>query len=241
MTNSLDLLQRWETKVIHLNITNTPPEPPPAQLGVQNQPFSANYLKEEFPGHYNTNSPVDAQQSQHPAFQLQGFINGLGQDGWEFVGVFPIGQLMMMFFRRPSLVANTPLRHIIERLEALEASLTQSTKRPDTQYENPNIENSITKHDIGTKKSSNPRILSQLECNNLSPAPALPTSHAAEALGLRAAGGLSTYGSRYGFPVGLVKLVGNGMAAVYLGTQKRPSGGKSIRLWMVLPQSALPN
>jgi hypothetical protein len=59
-------------------------------------------------------------------------------------------------------------------------------------------------------------------------------------MGLRSAGGLLTFGARHGFPPGLVKLVSNGMAAVYLGTEKRQRGGRSIRLWKVLPQSALP-
>ena len=39
------------------------------------------------------------------ATQLQLHMNKLGQDGWEFVGVFPVGQLVMMFFRRPVLEA----------------------------------------------------------------------------------------------------------------------------------------
>jgi hypothetical protein len=235
--------QRWETRVIHLNIANTPPGPPaPAPAPQQEEPptsqrplFSETYLKQEFPDHYSPPQQPGSDQSQHPAVQLQGFINGLGQEGWEFVGVFPIGQLVMMFFRRPLPVEAQPepavesaassqqdvLQQILQRLEALEGA-------------------SAPRRTITTSSQAPARVLNPIEQDQLPPAPSLPTQHAATAMGLRSAGGLLTFGARHGFPPGLVKLVSNGMAAVYLGTEKRQRGGRSIRLWKVLPQSALP-
>jgi hypothetical protein len=235
--------QRWETRVIHLNIANTPPGPPaPAPAPQQEEPptsqrplFSETYLKQEFPDHYSPPQQPGSDQSQHPAVQLQGFINGLGQEGWEFVGVFPIGQLVMMFFRRPLPVEAQPepavesaassqqdvLQQILQRLEALEGA-------------------SAPRRTITTSSKTPARVLNPIEQDQLPPAPSLPTQHAATAMGLRSAGGLLTFGARHGFPPGLVKLVSNGMAAVYLGTEKRQRGGRSIRLWKVLPQSALP-
>ncbi len=233
--------QRWETRVIHLNIANTPPGPP-APAPQQEEPptsqrplFSETYLKQEFPDHYSPPQQPGSDQSQHPAVQLQGFINGLGQEGWEFVGVFPIGQLVMMFFRRPLPVEAQPepavesaassqqdvLQQILQRLEALEGA-------------------SAPRRTITTSSQAPARVLNPIEQDQLPPAPSLPTQHAATAMGLRSAGGLLTFGARHGFPPGLVKLVSNGMAAVYLGTEKRQRGGRSIRLWKVLPQSALP-
>jgi hypothetical protein len=114
MTTTTGAHQRWETRVIHLNIDSTPPappvqgpqqSPPPQQVPppAQNPLFSESYLKQEFPDHYTGAAKPGAEQSQHPAAQLQGFINGFGQEGWEFIGIFPVGQLVMMFFRRPQL------------------------------------------------------------------------------------------------------------------------------------------
>jgi len=64
--------------------------------------FSENFLKKEFPQFYEK-PPTEgsAAQAQHPAYQLQTFINGHGAQGWELIGVFPVGNLTMMFFRRP--------------------------------------------------------------------------------------------------------------------------------------------
>ena len=171
--------------------------------------------------------------------QLQGFINGLGQEGWEFVGVFPIGQLVMMFFRRPFLTESgqqppkdvvTPLStsqavglgQILQRLEALERAAGSK------------------QHPRMMPPRSTARILTAKQLQLLPQAALLSTQDAATALGLRSAGGLLTYGSRHGYPEGLVKVASSGLAAVYLGTEKRQRGGSSIRLWKVIPQSALP-
>jgi hypothetical protein len=64
--------------------------------------FSENFLKKEFPQFYEK-PPTEgsAAQAQHPAHQLQTFLNGHGAQGWELIGVFPVGNLTMMFFRRP--------------------------------------------------------------------------------------------------------------------------------------------
>ncbi len=269
MTSSFSPSQRWETRVIHLNIANDPPAAPaqgpqPAPSSAQNPLFSASYLKQEFPDHYAGAQQPAGEQSQHPAVQLQGFINGLGQEGWEFVGVFPIGQLVMMFFRRsfpqgptpaapqvPDPPAESPLpalepllQQILQRLEALEGAALlqqqgQSAQSPRPALRRSNPPSRQPAPPMGARRAE-VRVLNQVQRQHLPPEPALPTLHAATALGLRSPGGLLTYGARHGFPPGLVKLVNNGMAAVYLGTEKRQGGGKSIRLWKVLPQSALP-
>lgn len=243
--------QRWETRVIHLNITNTPAAQPhqnPQQTNEQasnpKPPFSEHYLKQEFPDHYSAQQPTGSDSSQHPAVQLQGFINGLGQEGWEFVGVFPVGQLVMMFFRRPlpatpppsptSLTAEPSpsqqdlLQQILERLEALERGY--ATKSRIEHSERLSAETSSPKA----------RILTASELKQLPQEPGLPTQHAATALGLRSPSGLLNFGARHNFCPGLVKLVNNGMAAVYIGSEKPLRGGRPIRLWKVLHQTALP-
>lgn len=244
--------QRWETRVIHLNIAPPTPAALPTQGAAlaeptpsQNPLFSESYLKQEFPDHYSPPPQADNGPAQHPAVQLQGFINGLGQEGWEFVGVFPIGQLVMMFFRRPvppevsnphpgeqrPVASNEPstvnhnavLAQILRRLDALERTSATTSEQPSRFI-----------------RRAAARILNPVECEQLPLSPTLSTQDAARALGLRSAGGLLSYGSRHGYPTGLVKLVSSGMAAVYLGTEKRQRGGSSIRLWKVIPQSALP-
>lgn len=273
-------IQRWESRVIHLNVNPTPPgqsrqkpsaegrgEQPVAEQTQQQQPpqaqsqkpiFSESYLKHEFPDHYpQASAPDKPQAPQHPATQLQNFINKFGQDGWEFMGINTIGQLVLMFFRRPlpadsahtmlpsAAVSTQPasiqpatvqpatapapatsrnqeaiLEQILQRLEALEAN------RPEAS---------------GTAATLNSaEVLSPERQAQLPDTPRLTTAGAAEALGLRSAGGLLSYGARYNYPIGLVKRTNSGMVAVYLGTEQRPSGGKPIRLWKVLPVSALP-
>ena len=241
--------QRWETRVIHLNIANPPttqpqqaPQQPNEQAANPRPPFSEQYLKQEFPDHYSPQQPTGSDQSQHPAIQLQGFINGLGQEGWEFIGVFPVGQLVMMFFRRPlpAQPASTDepaptttqqqdlLQQILQRLDALEGGAAKTSQV--THSETISAETNQIK----------PRILTAFELQQLPLEPSLSTQNAAKTLGLRSASGLLNYGSRHGFYPGLVKLVNNGMAAVYIGSEKPLRGGRAIRLWKVLHQTGLP-
>ena len=253
-------IQRWENRVIHLNIAPpaagppvAPSQPTPEPSSSQRQLFSETYLKQEFPDHYTPQQQPDAGQNQHPAVQLQGFINGLGQEGWEFVGVFPIGQLVMMFFRRPLPMGPTPtstgtttestsaseppqplLQQILQRLEALEAaSLAAQSPTPAlAQAPTPASDSRVVRQPG--------RILDRHELDQLPSISPCSTQQAAAALGLRSAGGLLSYGARHGFQRGLVKLVNTGSAAVYLGSEASKRGGLPVRLWMVLPQSALP-
>jgi hypothetical protein len=105
----------WEYQVIHINVeAPRPPGPPPpgdgpaaaspaaGESSVSKPMFSENFLKKEFPQFYEK-PPTEgsASQAQHPAHQLQTFLNGHGVQGWELIGVFPVGNLTMMFFRRP--------------------------------------------------------------------------------------------------------------------------------------------
>ena len=105
----------WEYQVIHINVEPPrPPGPPPPADGPAAAPpaagessgskpmFSENFLKKEFPQFYEKPpTQGSAAQAQHPAHQLQTFLNGHGAQGWELIGVFPMGNLTMMFFRRP--------------------------------------------------------------------------------------------------------------------------------------------
>ena len=114
----------WEYQVIHINVE--PPKPlgqPPAGDGpaaapsaagdgLGNKPmFSETFLKKEFPQFYEK-PPTEGSsaQAQHPAHQLQTFLNGHGAQGWELIGVFPVGNLTMMFFRRLKLPEPKPAR-----------------------------------------------------------------------------------------------------------------------------------
>lgn len=266
-------VQRWESRVIHLNVNPNPQgqvqqkpsaegrsEQPPAEPKNQQQQqpqkpiFSETYLKHEFPNHYPQGAGSEKPSvPQHPATQLQNFINKFGQEGWEFMGINTIGQLVLMFFRRPlppesaattlPSTAATPqsaspssglaqpapatsqgqeavLQQILQRLEALEGSKPEASSAATP---------------LSPAEILSPELQAQLPDT-----PLLPTAGAAEALGLRSAGGLLSYGSRHNYPIGLVKRTNTGMVAVYLGTEQRPSGGKPIRLWKVLPLSALP-
>lgn len=106
-------MERWEYHVIHLNVEgpsgstaapaspaarSEPPAVPPAAK--PEQVFSKEYLEKEFPGFYGSGGQPSAQE-HHPAQQLRNFLNSQGREGWQLLGFFPVGQLLMMIFRRP--------------------------------------------------------------------------------------------------------------------------------------------
>jgi hypothetical protein len=114
-------MDSWEYLVIHLNVepprppsgtspTDSGAEPPAAAEGGSPRPvFSESFLKKEFPQFYEPQSGEGAAgQPQHPAQQLQTFLNGHGSLGWELIGVFPVGVLSMLFFRRPKATPQEP-------------------------------------------------------------------------------------------------------------------------------------
>jgi hypothetical protein len=78
--------------------------------------FSKAYLEKEFPGFYGAPPAGGEPPREHPANQLRGFINLQGREGWQLLGVYPVGVLQMMIFRRP--------------LAAAEAKAAQSEARP---------------------------------------------------------------------------------------------------------------
>ena len=108
----------WEYRVIHLNVepgqaqaTSSPPREgdsaPPDESGGGRPVFSEAFLKKEFPQFYEARpdtaaAPSAGQSGQalHPAQQLQNFLNAHGIQGWELIGLFPVGTLTMLFFRR---------------------------------------------------------------------------------------------------------------------------------------------
>ena len=112
---------------------------------------------------------------------------------------------------------------ILQRLEALEGSQRRSPSPSSVAPLN------------------EPLILSAQQRQELASIPHLSTAEAASALGLRSPASLLNFGARHGYPLGLVKPSGQGLVAVFCGTQPRPSGGKAVRLWQVLPETALPS
>jgi hypothetical protein len=109
----------WEYQVIHINVEPPKPAISPATEAQGGQPgapeavtvkpvFSETFLKKEFPQFYERPNEANGSQSQHPAQQLQTFLNAHGSKGWELVGVFPVGNLTMMFFRRPKPASPAP-------------------------------------------------------------------------------------------------------------------------------------
>ena len=261
--------QRWETRVIHLNLNNKPqsdakpqaqqPEPP---SDPQKPIFSDAYLKEEFPNHYNEAGEVRKPQPptppkpQHPATQLQSFMNKLGAEGWEFVGVYPVGQLTMMMFKRllPPVPAEVPSAQPDTSLPSNQ-SVPEASRSLDQTNLHGVLQQILSRLDDLEQRqvsklspiplpssavSTTATVLSPQQLNSLPTHEPLPTARAAIELGLRSPGSLLNYGARHGYPLGLVKVASNGMAAVYRGEATRNTGGKALRLWSVMPQSLLP-
>ncbi len=351
-------MSRWEYQVIHLNVEDsskpaqapgpgpaaapqqppTPPAAPPPPIAGQ-PVFSKAYLEQEFPDFYSNppsqppqQPPQGQQQPNHPALQLQQFLNGHGQQGWSLVGIYPLGSLLMMFFRRriaepaaqpipaaapsaqqqpptppaaapipPSAAPEAPdladsatapvsdwLQQIMQRLESLEGRIAtppsdqtssdpqpapepglaqESSPAPPTEPARPRSTDSGERRLRRRSSASQPPIPSSSPAAsaNLSGPPAvpaagapgqaeilganhlaslqeeggMPTFHAAKALDFRSYATLAGYGSRHGYPLGLVKEGANQMAAVYIGLEQGDRGGRARRLWAVVPVARL--
>ena len=234
-------MPQWEYQVIHLNV-----EPGKGGESSKDQnvppPFTKSYLEQEFPQHYNPPQPkagggAGPPQPLHPAKQLQNFLNGHGDHGWNLVGIFPLGSLLMMVMRRRSGAAlqaeeivkepsaanpqQPALQELIARLEALERQLPSSATASATATPTP------TPLDEGS-------VLDPTALETLAAEPSVSAREAAAALGYRSTASLSNLGSRAGYPIGLVKLGVNGKVAVYRGASPSSSGGKAQRHWVVV-------
>jgi hypothetical protein len=248
----------WEYMVIHLNVE--PPTPPPktptdpaVEAGhgpVPPKPvFSRSFLAKEFPHFYEGQPPgATTNQPQHPAQQLQTFLNGHGSQGWELVGVFPVGMLSMLFFRRPKAAApqgpaqaseqppqqpadEGGLQAVLRRLDALDQRLPAgpAAGTSSTPGSGP----------AGTSSRPAPQVGDEL-LGQLAAAPSLASLAAAQAIGLRSSTSLANLGARHGYVPGLYKVGFNGLAAVYCGLGSANRGGKPQRLWWVIPADQLP-
>ena len=107
----------WDYLVIHLNVENntdgksakgsSDSTVDPQSSGSSRGIFSESFLRKEFPQFYEVNSPgANPATPQHPAQQLQNFLNRQGDQGWNLIGVYPLGALLMMIFRRPKIPAS---------------------------------------------------------------------------------------------------------------------------------------
>ena len=229
-----------------------PPKPTPSpsaepqKSGSPNPIFSQAYLEQEFPSFYS-HPPSSRQgggggggQSSHPAHQLQNFLNTNGENGWELVGFYPVGPLMLMIFRRQKFVeveqsttvssetsstASSPdlVSRILERLEQLESAVGAGSGAKSASAD--------------SQGSSQPRILSTEELRRLEKLPHLTTLQAAEAIGYRSVDTLQRFLRRYGSKPGLVKANNSGVAVVYLGRLVDPESGREQGMWCLLPDS----
>lgn len=161
----------WEYQVIHLNVEDdshkqinagaagAPPQSSGAGGGrgggggggggagagaAPHPPFSKQYLEQEFPNFYQGQANPDA-APRHPAQQLQGFLNVLGEQGWQLIGLHLVGKLLMMFFKRPrqnpasaavapasTAAADPTMAQLLARMELLEQRLGGGLQPDDT-------------------------------------------------------------------------------------------------------------
>ena len=93
----------WEYRVIHINVDHSnPPAPPDPKLASERMggKLSPEFISREFPQQYGPEQQAKAAPN-HPAEQLQHFLNLLGKEGWELTTTSQVGQLLMFFFKRP--------------------------------------------------------------------------------------------------------------------------------------------
>jgi hypothetical protein len=233
----------WEYQVIHINVE--PPKPAAAaddpEAGGVKPVFSETFLKKEFPQFYEKPSEANGGKPQHPAQQLQAFLNGHGSKGWELVGVFPVGSLTMMFFRRPKPngPAPDPLQEVRRQLDQIEARLGTRTVDRDRPKAATRKAGSGRDGESGRSSSESAAVVSEAQMANLAHESRLPSSQAALAIGLRSATSLANHGTRYGYAQGLSKRGPNGLVAIYSGPGSPQRGGRERRLWIVVPLDRL--
>lgn len=90
----------WEYRVVHIDVASkSPPRPPDASEASERLggALSPEFIAREFPELYRRQPSLP----QHPAAQLQHFLNLLGEDGWDLTQTAQIGPLLMFFFKRP--------------------------------------------------------------------------------------------------------------------------------------------
>jgi hypothetical protein len=229
----------WDYKVIHLNVESDQAATPRGDASQNAEPpFTKTYLEQEFPGYYTPHGDAGTAMPAptpppHPARQLQDFLNSHGHEGWAMVGIYPLGAMLMMIFRRPALKSPSPQptpassgavaddAELLRRLDALEARLS--------------AQQSAAASAAADGRCLNPDALAALKRQRQP----VSSSEAARALGFRSTASLANLGNRAGYPPGLMKCGLNATLAVYVGTGVGSRGGKPTRLWAVMRQADL--
>jgi hypothetical protein len=269
----------WDYLVIHLNVENntdgksakgsSDSTGDSQSTGSSRGIFSESFLRKEFPQFYEANSPgSNPATPQHPAQQLQNFLNRQGGQGWDLIGVYPLGALLMMIFRRPKIPASAaPVANAPKPNPATAANSPASSSGGDgpsatsreilanlvrrvealearllAQPADPETAQSRSQQLEGLSQraaKSTPVLLSPETMARLANQVPIPASEAARALGLRSATSLANLGARYGYPPGLIKQGNQGLIAIYTGTGPALRGGNLRRLWIVVPAESL--
>lgn len=85
---------RWLYKVVQM-VPHQPPDPEQASRKLSGA-LSAEGLRKQFPEIYAPSA------QGNPREQINGFMDRLGDDGWEFVQIYQLGDLPLMIFKRPN-------------------------------------------------------------------------------------------------------------------------------------------
>ena len=88
-------LLRWKYKVVHI-ISQPPPDPEQASKKLSGA-LSAEALITQFPEIYSPSA------QGNPRDQINQFMDGLGDEGWEFVQIYQLGEIPLMLFKRLNL------------------------------------------------------------------------------------------------------------------------------------------
>ena len=91
---------KWEYQVIHLNVDdssskNDEASNPEAASEKLKGSLSPDFLKDQFPEQYQEN-----EGSEHPAVQLNIFLNKKGLDRWELSETIKIGKMLFLIMKR---------------------------------------------------------------------------------------------------------------------------------------------
>ena len=92
--------QQWNYFVLNLNIVKPNPAPNPEEASKKLKgSLSPSFIKDQFPQAYK-----EVKQGPSLEKQIHVFLEELGAKGWELISIYPVGEKLLFFFKRPALI-----------------------------------------------------------------------------------------------------------------------------------------
>ena len=89
---------QWNYFILNLNVVKPNPAPNPEEASKKLKgSLSPSFIKDQFPQAYE-----EVKQGPSLEKQIQILLEELGAQGWELISIYPIGEKLLFFFKRPA-------------------------------------------------------------------------------------------------------------------------------------------